>query len=68
MEEKEIEKNILFLLSEHESLTFEEIKAKMGWEGDLRPLRKALSHLIREDLVERVPDYERKRMTFRKRG
>ncbi|MCE4608160.1 MAG: hypothetical protein F7B61_04290 [Caldisphaeraceae archaeon] len=68
MEEKEIEKNILFLLPDHGSLTFEEIKAKVGWEGDLRPLRKALSCLIREGLVERIPDYERKRMTFRKRG
>jgi len=49
-------------------LEFAEIVEALGWEGPREELRLALAGLVREGLVERVPDYERRRMVFRLRG
>lgn len=66
MEINEIKNNILFLLDKNNDLTFDEIRKLLEWKGDLRPLRKALAELVRESKIERIPNYERKRLVFRK--
>jgi DNA-binding IclR family transcriptional regulator len=65
----ELEDRILDLLrSAGRPLTIGEIASSLGWEGDLRPLRRILADMVRRGLVERVPDYDRGRMAFRARG
>ncbi len=50
-------------------LSARELVEVLGWEGDARPVRRALARLVREGLVERVPDYEGRIQRFRpKRG
>ncbi|AFZ70445.1 hypothetical protein Calag_0700 [Caldisphaera lagunensis DSM 15908] len=66
MDINELKNNILFLLEKNDELTFDEIKKMLNWSGDSRPLRKALSELVRESKVQRVPNYERRRMVFKK--
>ena len=66
MDINELKNNILFLLEKNDELTFDEIKKLLNWSGDSRPLRKALAELVRESKVDRVPNYERKRMVFKK--
>ncbi|MFP3144761.1 MAG: hypothetical protein RXQ93_07095 [Caldisphaera sp.] len=66
MDIQEIKNKILFLLEENSNLTFDEIKKLLDWKGDSRPLRMALSDLVRESKVERIPNYDRKRMVFKK--
>ncbi|MEB2836757.1 MAG: hypothetical protein GSR80_000708 [Desulfurococcales archaeon] len=41
-----------------------EIAEALEWRGDLRPLRRVLAGLVREGVVLRVPDYERRRMVY----
>ena len=65
-EEEKVKELILDVLSSERGLTFSEIAAALSWTGDRRPLRKALSDLVREGKVLREPDYQRKRMVFRK--
>ncbi|MGC9209804.1 MAG: hypothetical protein ACP5FT_00815 [Acidilobus sp.] len=65
-EEKELKEMILSVLSPQRGLTFSEIVQALSWTGDKRPLRKALGDLVREGKVLREPDYERKRMVFRR--
>ncbi|MGC8573051.1 MAG: hypothetical protein C0171_03200 [Caldisphaera sp.] len=64
--DQDIKNKILFLLEKNEGLTFDEIKKLLDWKGDSRPLRMALSELVRESKVERTPNYDRKRMVFKK--
>ena len=63
---QDIKARLLEVIPRDRGVTFSEIVAALGWEGDRRPLRKALAELVREGRVLRVPDYERKRMTFRR--
>lgn len=66
---EELEDRILGLLrGSGRPLTVDEIASSLGWEGDLRPLRRILADMVRRGLVERVPDYDRSRMAFRVRG
>lgn len=66
VEEEKVKELILNILSSERGLTFGEIVVALSWTGDRRPLRKALSDLVREGRVLREPDYQRKRMVFRK--
>ncbi len=66
MDINELKNNILFLLEKNDELTFDEIKKMLKWTEDSRPLRKALSELVRESKVQRVPNYEKKRIVFKK--
>jgi predicted transcriptional regulator len=65
LDEDQIIENIFKLLENNGELTFNEIKNSLGWLGDNRALRKILSNLIREGKIERIPNYERRRMAFR---
>jgi len=49
-------------------LEFREVLEALGWEGDARPVRRALASLVRGGLVERVPDYGSRRLRFRVAG
>ncbi len=64
-----LRKIIVEVLKEAEKpVTFEELfNGVSGRLGDVRKfeLREVLSELIREGLVKREPDYERRRMVFR---
>ena len=63
---QDVKARLLEVIPYDRGLTFSEIVAALGWTGDRRPLRKALAELVREGRVLRVPDYERRRMTFRR--
>ena len=45
-------------------LGFDEIARGLEWSGDRRPLRRILAKLVREGIVERVPDYEGRRHVY----
>jgi DNA-binding GntR family transcriptional regulator len=49
-------------------LTVGELLERLGWRGDSRPVRRALARLVREGVVERIPDYEGRVHRFRVRG
>ncbi|MGC9071098.1 MAG: hypothetical protein ACP5HK_00140 [Acidilobus sp.] len=63
---EDLKGRVLSVLNDQGGLTFTEIVTVMSWTGDRRPLRKALSELIREGRVLREPDYQRRRIVFRK--
>lgn len=59
---------ILKLLSKADRpLSIDEIIEALGLEGGREEARRALADLVREGRVERVPDYDRRRMVFRVR-
>ncbi len=64
--EEDLKDRVLGVLREERGLTFSEIANALSWSGDMRPLRRALGDLVREGRVLREPDYQRKRMTFRR--
>lgn len=65
----EVKEKILEVLrSSEKPLSFAELAAALEWQGPREELRRALAELVREGKVERVPDYERRRMVFRARG
>lgn len=64
--DQELKERVLSVLKYDRGLTFNEIAEALSWSGDRRPLRKALGELVREGKVLREPDYQRKRMTFRR--
>jgi DNA-binding transcriptional ArsR family regulator len=64
---EELKRRILEALRER-PLTMEELVEKLGWEGDRRPLRKVVAELVKEGVIVKVPDYERKKLVFRLAG
>mgnify|MGYP001773300648 CR=1 FL=1 len=65
-EARDLKARLLEVIPADRGLTFSEVVALVGWQGDLRPLRRALAELVREGKVQRAPDYERRRVTFRR--
>ncbi len=64
--DQELKERIMNVLRDDKGLTFGEIVAALSWTGDRRPLRRAIGDLVREGMVLREPNYERRRMTFRR--
>ncbi|BEP16964.1 hypothetical protein PYJP_03160 [Pyrofollis japonicus] len=69
-EKKNLEELLVRVLSKsgEKGATFSEIYASMkSLYPDIRKIevRELLSILVRDGVIERVPDYERKRMVFR---
>ncbi|MCE4599333.1 MAG: hypothetical protein F7C81_03950 [Desulfurococcales archaeon] len=60
----ELKKLILEVLSECQPCSFEDLLSHISVKGDLRPLRRALAELIREGVVVKVPDYERRKLMY----
>lgn len=60
-----LRERVVKAIEELGSATFEEIAERVGWSGDRRLLRSLLAELVREGVVVREPDYERRRMVFR---
>ncbi|MCE4603750.1 MAG: MarR family transcriptional regulator [Aeropyrum sp.] len=46
-------------------LTMEELAERLGWRGDLRPLRRIVAEMVRRGIVVKVPDYDRRRIVFK---
>ena len=68
VERDKIRSAITDCLGERGSLTFDEVFACVaGMLGDVRKIevREILSELVRDGVVSRDPDYERRRMVFR---
>ncbi len=60
-----LKKRILSVLrSKNAGASFDEIRSLVDYV-DVRRLRLVLAELVREGVVERVADYERRRMVFR---
>ncbi len=60
-----LKKRILSVLqSKDMGASFDEIRSLVG-DVDVRGLRLVLAELVREGVVERVADYEKRRMVFR---
>lgn len=62
---EKLKERVLGIISD-KGLTFNEIASLLSWSGDRRPLRKVLASLVREGKVQRVPDYDKKKMVFRR--
>lgn len=56
---------LLRVLCECQPCTFEDLLGKLGWQGDLRPLRRMLAEMVREGVLKKEPDYERRKLVYR---
>ncbi len=60
----ELKRLIISVLQNCQPCSFEDLLNYMSFRGDLRALRKALAELVREGVVVKVPDYERKKLLY----
>lgn len=62
---KDLKLKILEALERKGPMSLEELLKELEWREDLRPLRKAIAEMIREGVVDREPNYEKKKLVYK---
>ena len=62
--EEDLRRAILGFLESRGAASFEEIEEHLKWLGDKRRLRMVLASMVREGILAKRPDYERRKMVF----
>ena len=63
---------ILRIISDCQPCTWEDLLSKLRSEGssldDLREIRRVLAELVREGIIVKEPDYDRRKLMYRVRN
>ncbi|MFN4046177.1 MAG: hypothetical protein ACK4H7_02420 [Acidilobaceae archaeon] len=63
----DLKSKILEALEKKGPMSLEELLKEIEWTGDLKPLRRILAEMIRENIIVKEPNYERKKLVYKRK-